>query len=100
MAFPDRLSVELVQRDHRRFLSTGCADNFIAVNEGRLPIAPHRYSSAEVCHQVSLPNHLAVSHLKADHIARQTHDIKPLPINCRSATRTFFLLRPALRVSR
>ena len=88
-SFPDRLSIELAERDHRRLLSAGCADHFLAVNEGRLSKTPHRASSAEVRHQVALPNNLPVGRLKACHITRQTHDIKAVPIHCRSGARTF-----------
>src|ERR1043165_1721009 len=75
-ALPDHLSIELAERDHRRLLSAGCADHFLAVNEGRLSKTPHRASSAEVRHQAALPNNLPVGRLEARHITRQPHDIK------------------------
>src|SRR6266568_2600895 len=99
-AFPDRLSIELAERDHRRLLSAGGADHFLAVNEGRLSKIPHRASSAEVRHQVALPNNLPVGRLEARHITRQPHDIKAVPIHCRSGARTFFRLRPTRCESR
>src|SRR5438552_16049110 len=47
-SFPDRLSIVLAERDHRRLFSARGADHFLAVNEGRLSKTPHRASSAEV----------------------------------------------------
>src|SRR6266700_675285 len=87
--FPDRLSIELAERDHRRLLSAGGADHFVAVNERRFPKTPHRASSAEVRQQVSLPNDLPVRGLKASDVAREPHYIKPVPIHCRRCARTF-----------
>src|SRR5438552_17562394 len=79
-AFPDRLSIELAERDHRRLLSAGGADHFVAVNERRFPKTPHRASSAEVRHQVSLPNDLPVRGLKASDVACEPHHIKAVPV--------------------
>src|SRR5438552_3955890 len=67
-SFPDPLSIVLAERDHRRLLSAGRADHFLAVNQWRLSKTPHRASSAEVRHHVALPDNLAVGRLKARHI--------------------------------
>ena len=87
---PDGIAGQLIKSHQHCTIAAGSADQLVTVNQWRFAVAPSRYCTTKIRHQVPLPNHLAVGRLKASHIARQPHDIQSVTIHGRGSTRTFF----------
>src|SRR5262245_16151399 len=100
LALPDRLAGRLGDGHQGCVRPSGSADDFVAVDERGLAIAPHGDGPAELLREADLPHDLAVLDLEAGEVAAHAEDVEPIAVHRGGAARTFLRLRHALLVRR